>query len=105
VHRHVVAALRADPDDDRTPVVASEFVTTSISTRGLPDTATSILRSNNPDLLHARSDERGYTAIELLPQRMSCDLRATAFPVTADARMHSQARFVVEAGRPLPQPA
>jgi len=103
VHRHVVAALRADPDDDRTPVVASEFVTTSVTTRGLPDTATAVLRSQNPDLLHARSDERGYLAVELTPERMHCDLRATAFPVVADARLHSQAKYVVEAGQPTPQ--
>jgi alkaline phosphatase D len=103
VHRHVVASLRADPDDERTPVVASEFVTTSVTTRGIPETAVALLRSHNPDLLHARTDERGYMAIDVTAERLSCDLRATAFPVTADARLHSQARFVVEAGQPTPQ--
>ena len=51
------------------------------------------------DLVHARSDQRGYALIELTPAGASCDFRATPFPAQAEARLHSQARFQVEAGR------
>ncbi|WP_428421758.1 alkaline phosphatase D family protein [Methylibium sp.] len=103
VHRHVVARLRADPSDPRSAVVASEFATSSLTSRGLSDTATALMRSSNPDLLHARSDERGYVLLDLTPQRLRAELRATAFPVAADAQVHTQARFVVEQGHPAPQ--
>ena len=59
--------------------------------------------ASNPDLLHARSDERGYLLIELDAQRMSCTMRATAFPVRSAARVHTQASWVVERGRAGPQ--
>ncbi|HEU4460544.1 MAG TPA: alkaline phosphatase D family protein [Methylibium sp.] len=103
VHRHVVAALRAEADDERTPIVAAELVTTSVTSRGLSENTAALLRRQNADLLHARGDERGYVAIELTPQRLQADLRATAFPVVADAKLHSQAKYVVEAGQPKPQ--
>jgi len=103
VHRHVAAQLRADPADPRSPVVASEFVASSLTSRGLPETMTALMRSSNPDLLHTRGDERGYALIDLTPGRMRCDFRATRFPVEAEAAITSQARFTVERGRAGPQ--
>ena len=103
VHRHVAARLRADPRDLRSPVVASEFVTSSITTRSASDTAVQWMLASNPDLLHARSDERGYQLIELDARRLRCEMRATAFPVRSAARVHTQASWVVERGRPGPQ--
>ncbi len=103
-HRHAVAQLRLDPLDPRSPVVASEFVGSSLTSRSLSDTAVTLMRMSNPDLLHARGDERGYMAFELTPQRLHCEMRATAHPVRADATVHTQARYTVERGRPEPQP-
>ena len=103
VHRHVAARLRADPSDPRTAVVASEFVCSSLTTRGLAETMVSLMRSSNPDLLHARGDERGYALIDVTPDRMQCEFRATRFPVDADAQTHTQARYTVERGRPGPE--
>jgi alkaline phosphatase D len=37
VHRHVAANLRGKPNDERSPILASEFVASSISSRGLND--------------------------------------------------------------------
>lgn len=104
VHRHVAARLRARPEDPRSPVVASEFVTSSITTRGASNAKTAWMRRCNPDIVHARSDERGYMLCELDKLSLNCDARATAFPVAAAATLHSQVRFVVEAGRAGPQP-
>lgn len=100
VHRHVAAHLRLRPEDPRSPVVASEFVCTSVTSRGLSETLMSAIRSSNPDLLHARSDERGYALLDVRPAATTCDFRATPFPAQPGARLRSQARFAVEAGHP-----
>ncbi|AKJ32165.1 alkaline phosphatase D family protein [Caldimonas brevitalea] len=99
VHRHVAAHLRLRPNDDETPIVASEFVTSSITTRGMPGAAMALIRSANPDLLHARGDERGYALVELRPDVARCEFRATAFPVTEAAQLHTQAVYAVERDR------
>lgn len=105
VHRHVAARLRADPADPRTAVVASEFVCSSLTSRGLPETMVSLMRGSNPDLLHARGDERGYALIDLTPERLDCTFRATRFPVEAQAQIHTQARYAVDRGTAGPQAA
>jgi len=99
VHRHVAAQLHQRPDDPRSPVVAAEFVCSSVTSRGLSEALMAAIRASNPDLLHARGDERGYASIELTPQAAHCDFRATPHPAQPGAALHSQARFVVEAGR------
>jgi alkaline phosphatase D len=98
VHRHVAARLRADPADPRSAVVASEFCCSSLSSRGWPDSATALMRASSPDLLHARSDERGVALLELTPRMTRCDFMATAFPVVDGATLHLQASYVVERG-------
>jgi alkaline phosphatase D len=59
--------------------------------------------NSNPDMLHARSDERGYALLELGPERVSCNFRATPFPVRPGSRIATQAVWVVESGEPGPQ--
>lgn len=103
VHRHVAARLRAHADRPDTPVIASEFVTSSLTTAGLPDPLMSLIRRSNPDILHARSDERGYMQIDVTDRSLHCVARATGFPVLAHSALQTQARFRVEAGRAGPQ--
>lgn len=105
VHRHVAAPLRVIPNDPHSLAVASEFVTSSVTTRGLSEAANLAMRISNPDLLHARSDERGYALLDVTPDRLHCEFRAATFPVAPSARLHTQASFVVEAGQAGPQPA
>ena len=100
VHRHVAAQLRRRPDDPRSPIVAAEFVTSSITSRGIAEPLMTAIRASNPDLLHARSDERGYTFLEVTPQAVHADFRATPYPAQPGAALYSQARFSVEAGQP-----
>jgi len=99
VHRHSAANLRVRPNDESSPVVASEIVATSLTTSGLPEAVASMVRSANPDIVHCRGDERGYVSVEVTPRLTLCDFRATTFPVRDDASLHTQARYVVEAGR------
>jgi alkaline phosphatase D len=103
VHRHVAARLRATPRDPQATVVASEFVTSSLTTAGLPESLMSLIRRSNVDILHARSDERGYMQVDVTDRSLHCVARATGFPVLAHSALHTQARFRVEAGRAGPQ--
>jgi len=103
VHRHVAAQLRHRPDDFSSPVIASEFVTSSISSKGLSELMNDALLQGNPDMLYSRSDERGYTLLELDASQLQCTFRATRHPVAAQATLHTQARFVVQDGVPGPK--
>ncbi len=99
VHRHVAADLRVRPNEPASPVVASEFVCSSVTSRGLSDSLMAMIRASNPDIAHARSDERGYVLLELTPGGALADFRATPHPVAPQAQLHSQARFAVASGR------
>jgi alkaline phosphatase D len=99
VHMNVAAQLRLQPNDARSPVLASEIVTTSISSRGMSQTVLARIQSGNPDLVHARADARGYTRIEVTPQGLQAEFRTTPYPAAADAVLGTQARFAVVRGR------
>lgn len=105
VHMNVAAPLRLRPGDLSSPVVASELVTTSITSRGLSENILSLIRSSNPDLLHARSDERGYTVVDVRPDVVRAEFRTTPHPAGTQDSLSVQAAFQVLAGRPGPVPA
>jgi alkaline phosphatase D len=104
VHMNVAAYLRPVPNDPNSPIVASEFVTTSVTSRGMGEKALGFVRDNNPDILHARSDERGYSLIAVTPSQVRCDFRTTAMPAGSEAGFKTQASFVVEKGNPAVKP-
>ena len=103
VHMNVAAHLRMTPNDPNAPVLASEFVTTSLTSRGMGDKALATIRDSNADLLHARADERGYAAISVTPQALRCDFITTAFPAGSDSSFKTQASFVVHKDEAGPQ--
>jgi alkaline phosphatase D len=105
VHRHVAAQLRRRPNDAGSPVIASEFVCSSLTSHGISEASMARIRASNPDIVHARSDERGYALLDITPQRVTCDFLGMRTPVAADARPALQARFIVEHGRPGVRPA
>ncbi len=104
VHCNVAAPLRLEPNNPASPIIASEFVTTSITSRGLGDKAAALIRESNADLLHYRSDERGYSLITVTPKEVRCDFRTTKFPAGSEAGLKTQASYVVKNGKAGPQP-
>ena len=98
VHMNVAAQLRVQPNDERSPVVASEIVTTSITSRGLGEKLLAQIRDSNPDIVHARSDERGYTLLEVRPEGISAEFRTTANPALADGVFKAQAKLGIRSG-------
>ena len=99
VHMNVAAQLRVRPNDEQSPIVASEIVTTSVSSRGMSETLLATIRDSNADIRHARSDERGYTLLEIRPGGTQASFRTTPHPAQSDGVLREQARFEVLAGR------
>ena len=105
VHQFNVADLKPDFDDPGSPVVASEFVGTSITSQGWPQERLDASLPDNPHMKLAESRYRGYTRVEVTPGAMRVDLRAMESVQRRDAACSTLASFVVEDGKPGPQRA
>lgn len=99
VHRFVAADLRVVPNDADSPIVASEFVGGSVSSRGASRASMAKMQLDNPDIAHARGDERGYAYLDIDREAVRCEFRATSHPALQGATLTRQAAYVVEAGR------
>ncbi len=87
-------------------ILASEFCGTSISSRaGTTQEKVDAIARHNPHVLLARCEERGYGLCDITPTRWTTTLRALRDPLDAGSAAYTLARFVVEDGRPGPQPA
>ena len=100
VHRHVAANLRLRPNDPGSPILASEMVATSVTSVGGTAASMARLLASNPDVQHARADERGYTRIEITREQAVADMRGTPHPARDHSTLARQARFVVRSGQP-----
>ncbi|MCY1462653.1 hypothetical protein D9M71_804510 [compost metagenome] len=56
--------------------------------------------AQNPHIVHARPDQRGYTVVEATPARWAAMLRAVEDVARVDSPVGTQAAFVVEDRRP-----
>jgi alkaline phosphatase D len=105
VHAFNVNDLKLDFDDPASPVVASEFVSTSITSQAWPQERLNAFLPDNPHMKLVDSRYRGYVRVELTPAQMRTELRAMESVTKAGAACSTLASFVVEDGRPGPQPA
>ncbi len=99
IHAFVVADLKTDFDAPGSPTVASEFVTTSISSRSYPQERIDAILPENPHLRLYRTPWRGYTTIELTPLRATARLMALDNVEDPASGIRPLASFVVEDGR------
>ena len=102
VHAFNVARLKGDFDDADSPVVASEFVGTSITSQARPQERLEQYLPDNPHILFADSRYRGYVRVEVTRERWVADLRAMESVQRRDAACSTLASFVVENGKPGP---
>ncbi|MBI4195103.1 MAG: alkaline phosphatase D family protein [Betaproteobacteria bacterium] len=100
VHMSVVADLRIDFDDPRAPVVATEFVGTSISSQGRPRREVEAWAPDNPHIKHANPTRRGYTAMELSARRCLAQLRTLDDVRDPQSPIRTLVAYAVEDGRP-----
>ncbi|TWO71739.1 alkaline phosphatase [Caenimonas sedimenti] len=106
IHQNYVSRVLADFYKPQSAVIASEFCGTSISSvSNVSPAQTQRIVGNNPHLLLARADKRGYAVAEVTPTRWTTTLRVVDDAARADAAISTQARFVVEDRVPGPQPS
>jgi len=105
VHMHVVSDLKLDFDDESSPVAASEFTGSSISSNPGRVRDWKLLRDKNPHLKYVRGDQRGYVRVDLSSTRLEAALVGLETVKRPDSPARVLARFVVEDGRPGPQKA
>jgi alkaline phosphatase D len=104
IHAHAVADLHVDFDRPAARPVATEFVGTSISSRGPSQAYADLVRQHNPHLHHFRGDQRGSIGFTLDAKRLEARLWAIDRPDDGQSPRSLQAAFVVESGRPGAQP-
>ena len=104
VHMNFVADLKLDFDDAASPVVASEFVGTSITSlpgawqRNMP-----AILAANPHLKYGNGDRRGYVRASIAGGRLTTELIGLDTVKKPGSRAGVLARFLVEDGKPGPQ--
>jgi alkaline phosphatase D len=102
IHAFLVGSVSAVPEDLASPIVASELVTTSISSQALPQKHLDERRAINPNLLLAASEHRGYLRLDVTSDRLRADLIAVDDVRRRDAGSRLLASFAVENDRPPP---
>jgi alkaline phosphatase D len=107
IHRSVVCDLKLDFDDERSPVVGTEFAGTSISSAGDGEPTDQLGRdwlTANPHMRFHNS-QRGYVSCRVTPRAWRSDYRVVPYVTRPDAPIETAGSFVVEAGRPGASPA
>jgi alkaline phosphatase D len=105
VHHHAVADLKLDFDDPASPVLASEFCGTSITSQARAQKQLDAAREDNPHVKLADGRYRGYVGMDIESGKLKADLRAMESVAQRDAACGTLASFVVDSGRPGPQRA
>jgi alkaline phosphatase D len=100
IHSFFVNDLKLDNRREDAPVLATEFVGTSISSEAGKYGAFARHVRENPHIRFFESRLRGYTRCSISRARWSTDLRVVETAKRRDARVRTLARFVVEDGRP-----
>jgi alkaline phosphatase D len=102
MHANAAVDLKADFDDERSNVVGTELIGTSVSTAGdgddLPGWGETVL-AENP---HVRffNGQRGYIRCTFTPERLTADFRVLEYVKQPGSPVSTRASLVVEAGRP-----
>jgi alkaline phosphatase D len=101
VHSFWVADLKPDFDDPRSPVVATEFVGTSITSQfRRAQSEVDALLADNPHIRFGSGTRRGYVRMEITRDRLRADLRTMRSVTQRSTEADTLATFVVEDGRP-----
>lgn len=102
IHSNWANNLQVDSADERSPVVATEFVGTSISSGGNGQEGTDAaarLLAENP-FVKFHNQERGYVSCEITPEKWTTHYRTVPYVKEPGAPLVTRKSFEVEAGRP-----
>ncbi|HEX4951319.1 MAG TPA: alkaline phosphatase D family protein [Blastocatellia bacterium] len=102
IHTNWVNDLKPKFYEEKSPVVATEFVGTSITSGGDGSDVrptTQKMLSENPHIKFFNA-QRGYVRCTLTPQQWQTDYRVVELVTKPDARVSTRASFMVENGKP-----
>lgn len=102
IHAFVVSGLNLKAADLDSPLVAPEFVTTSISSDAVPEPYFESARKLNPNLLTATGLYRGYMTLDITQEHLRTDLIALDTVKEPDSGRKTLVSYVVEAGKAAP---
>jgi alkaline phosphatase D len=100
IHAFLVNDVNVEPTNFDSTVVATELVTSSISSQGPPQRNFDLWRTENPNVHFARSDYRGYVRIAVGTESLHAELIAVDDIARPDSATHVLASFDVASDRP-----
>jgi alkaline phosphatase D len=102
IHTNWVADLKKDFEDERSPIVGTELVGTSITSGGDGSDSTEGGERALADNPHFKffNAQRGYVRCTLTPDRLTADYRTVAYVREKNAPIETRASFVVANGQP-----
>ena len=99
IHAFFANDLLVDFDNPNSPVVATEFVGTSVSSSGPPYEAIMAVLPDNPHVRFFESRKRGYVSIDVEAAHMTVQMRTLSDVTDPQASVSTLKSFVVESGR------
>jgi alkaline phosphatase D len=100
IHAFVVSGLHLKAADLESPLVAPEFVTTSVSSDAVAEEYFTTARKLNPNLLTATGEHRGYVRLDITKDQLRADLVSVDTVKQPDSGRSTLVSYVVEAGKP-----
>ena len=100
MHAFFVNDVNRTADDATSPIVATELVTTSITSPARPQNEVDIWRPENPNVRLLRSDVRGFLKLTIERARSHAELVAVDDVTRADSTTRVIAAFDVADGEP-----
>jgi alkaline phosphatase D len=102
VHNNWVNDLRQSPDNPKSPMVATEFVGTSITSAGDGSDMSPAMKAtvSENECVRFANDQRGYVRFELESKVLRADYRVVEYVTRPGSPIRTRASFVVEDGQP-----
>ncbi|HTH98601.1 MAG TPA: alkaline phosphatase D family protein [Stellaceae bacterium] len=91
--------LHLDADDEGSPVVASEFVGTSVTSNGPPEKLFGDFVKDNPHVHFFEARKRGYVSVDVTKERMTTRFQALSDVRDPKATVSTLKSFVIEDGQ------
>jgi alkaline phosphatase D len=102
IHSFFANDLKLDFNDPGSPVIATEFVGTSVTSYPAPYEIMAPLMPDNAHVHFFDSRKRGYTCVDLERSKMTTRMRAVSDAHDPHAEISTLKTFVVEDGKPGP---
>jgi len=99
IHAFVVSDIHSRPDAPESSIVATEFVTTSISSQGTPVSLLENYMRHNPATKFGEPRYRGWLRLDIAPDLVTADLMGLDNVLDPLSQARSLATYVVAEGR------